>query len=301
VVFALQAKLHQVMDLRLAALFSASSEGAAAPSEGLEATLRAMAVGGRSAWPGVSLDDAPFVRHLAERTQGDGEALRSICTADMFLACACKEGDRAAVRSLDRVYLSRVPEYLRTMRPSPDFSDEVRQVLSEKLLVGSAGAPPKIAEYSGRGPLAAWLRVAAVRTALNLRQRRTEEAEAAGIPVARALTAGASPELDYVRRRYAGAFVEALRAAFGALSEEHRRVLRLHFARGFTGDQIAQTLQVHRATVVRWIRRAREDVLREAMRRLRESARVSDEEHASLLRALESQLELSCSQLLGSD
>jgi RNA polymerase sigma-70 factor (ECF subfamily) len=289
------------MELRLAALFSASSQGAAAPSEGLEATLRAIAVGGRSAWPDVSLGDPPFVRHLAERTRGDAEALRSICAADLFLACACKEGDRAAIRSLDRMYLSRVPEYLRTMRPSPDFSDEVRQVLSEKLLVGPAGVPPKIAEYSGRGPLAAWLRIAAVRTALNLRQRRREEPEASGIPVARALASRANPEVDYVRRRYSDAFVEALRAAFGALSEEQRRVLRLHFARGFTGDEIAQILQVHRATVVRWIRRAREDVLREAMRRLRESVRVSDEEHASLLSVLESQIDLSCSQLLGSD
>lgn len=283
----------------LAALFSALSDGAAAPSEALENSLRAIADAGRSAWPNILLDDERLVSHLVRRTGGDEVALHSICAADIFLACACNEGDATALRSFERHYLSRVPEFLRTMRAASDFADDVRQVLSERLLVGSANAPPKIGDYSGRGSLAAWLRIATLRTALNLRAQRREEPEERGARVASILQARANPERDYLRQRYAGAFVDALRGALGTLRDEQRQVLRLHFAQGLTGEQIAQTMQVHRATVVRWIRRAREDVLREAMRRLQESTRISKEEHASLFSDLESQMDVTCSQLLG--
>ena len=55
----------------------------------------------------------------------------------------------------------------------PMFVDEVRQVLRTKLLVGD-GAPPKIADYSGRGPLDGWVRAAAVRAAIDLKRREKE-------------------------------------------------------------------------------------------------------------------------------
>lgn len=93
--------------------------------------------------------------------------------------------------------------------------------------------------------------------------------------------------------------MEAIRGACGALRDEQRLILRLHFKQGLTGEQIADTLRVHRATVVRWIRRAREDVLRETMRRLRESVHIAEAEQAGVFRALESQIDVTCSQLLG--
>src|SRR5947209_904462 len=58
----------------------------------------------------------------------------------------------------------------------PSFVEEVRQTVREKLLVAAADAPPRIVEYTGRGALAAWLRIIAVRAALNLRRRRGDVA-----------------------------------------------------------------------------------------------------------------------------
>ena len=46
---------------------------------------------------------------------------------------------------------------------SSQFVDEVKQGLRERLLVGP---PPRIAEYSGSGPLGGWLRVVSVRLAI---------------------------------------------------------------------------------------------------------------------------------------
>jgi RNA polymerase sigma-70 factor len=171
------------MRLPYAEAFSAHSNGKAAPSPELENELRTIAAAGRSAWPGVSLEGTFFAGDLAHRTRGDETALRSIRAGDVYLACACMHGDRAALRAFDREYLSRIPDYLRTMRSPPDFVDDVRQVLSERLLVGSAETSAKLGEYSGRGPLGAWIRVAALRTALNLLHERKEAPEERGAAV----------------------------------------------------------------------------------------------------------------------
>src|SRR5262249_36728140 len=152
--------------------------------------------------------------------------------ADLYLACACKEGHPAALVAFDRVHLARVPEYLARMHAAPDFCDDVRQILSEKLLVASRDAAPRIAEYSGRGSLAAWLRIAAVRTALNLRAQRREEPEESGYSFEHIFAAArASTEVEYLRKRYAHEFTLALRAAFAALSPDQRLVLRLHLVK----------------------------------------------------------------------
>jgi hypothetical protein len=46
----------------------------------------------------------------------------------------------------------------------------VAQEQRAELLAPSAGKPPGSSAYSGRGDLAAWLRIVAIRTALRLRK-----------------------------------------------------------------------------------------------------------------------------------
>jgi RNA polymerase sigma-70 factor (ECF subfamily) len=282
------------MTCELVTVFAGFSGSPGAIDDVFNAELRSLVEAGRAAWPDVHLDAAVFVRHVAERTSGDRALVRSIHAGDLFLACACKEREPSAVNALSRTHLSRVPAYLARMRPTPDFCDEVRQIVSEKVLLSTPQSPPKIGEYSGRGSLDAWLRVVVVRIALHLRQQRREEPEATGDPVARILASQADPELDYIRRRYASELVEALRIAFATLSHDQRLVLRLHVLNGLTGDQIASVLQIHRATVVRWIRRAREDILRAAKQHLH----VPPSELESLGKLLHSQLDVSLSGLL---
>src|SRR5437660_1544495 len=94
---------------------------------------------------------------------------------------------------------SMAPRRSRSRRPSrqassdrdPAFADEALQVVREHLLVAKDGAPGRIAEYRGEGPLEGWLRVAAVRAALRLqRQRKPEQlAEAAEAEPAQAAAA----------------------------------------------------------------------------------------------------------------
>ena len=70
--------------------------------------------------------------------------------------------------AFDREVLSQVGLLLGRMQPTPQLVDDTRQALREKLLVAAPGARPRIGEYAGRGPLQAWVRVAAVRAALDI-------------------------------------------------------------------------------------------------------------------------------------
>src|SRR5262249_26695993 len=107
------------------------------------------------------------------------------------------------------------------------FVDEVQQALREKLFVGKDGSSPKIAEYDGRGTLASWVRVVALRTAVDLRRKSPEappEPEAD-----QPEPATGDPETGYLQQRYRGAFDTAIRGAIAALGRDQRELLRLHF------------------------------------------------------------------------
>ncbi len=109
----------------------------------------------------------------------------------------------------------------------------MRQVLRERFFVWVDGAAPRIAQYTGRGALGPWVKVAAVRVALRLAER--QESLAPGLES----RLGPDPELDYLRVRYRAAFSNALSEALGALGVEERNLLRLHFVEGLTIDGLA--------------------------------------------------------------
>jgi RNA polymerase sigma-70 factor (ECF subfamily) len=101
--------------------------------------------------------------------------------------------------------------------PSPDFADEVVQVLLERLLVSRPGEAPTIADYSGRGALGGWLRIVAVRTCYNLRcNRDAQPVEDIDALAARGLPAG-------VNRSTVVRWLADVREA---LFKETRRLLR---------------------------------------------------------------------------
>src|SRR5204863_54439 len=101
---------------------------------------------------------------------------------------------------------------------NPAFVDEIRQRLRTKLFVPEAGETPKIADYTGRGPLGAWVRVAAMRTALNLRRGVVPESVSAFEDVASPVPAN-DLELELIKGRYAPALRDAFRQALHELPE----------------------------------------------------------------------------------
>lgn len=252
----------------------------------------------RRRWPSLQVSEERFSQHaLGHLRDGDDRAaaVRALHAADLLLACGCLEGDAAALAALEE-RLTEVPAFLATLQPSPAEIDDVRQRLRERLLVGDR---PRIADYSGRGALASWLRVAAIRIFSNLRRaeapRQRAEHEAAALELGRV-----DPELGYMKQRYVGDFQRALAEAFTALPARERTVLRLKLLDGLNIEKIGALHGVHRATVARWIEEACAQVLAETRRLLRERLRVDATELQSLYDLVASQLEISLAGLLRS-
>jgi RNA polymerase sigma-70 factor (ECF subfamily) len=243
----------------------------------------------QKAWPGVVVSAEAFAAYVAERIASPN-ALDGLHASDLYLACACVAGDPRALQLFDAKVLSEVPRYVARLSADADFVDRVRQLLREKLLMPGAGA--KLREYRGRGPLGGWIRVAAIRTALN-EQRADERAAGRAAAEAPAVREPLDPELELLKAHYMAEVKEAFEATLRALSTDARNVLRMHYLDGATIDEIAAVYDVHRSTAARWISESRAAILDEARHLLRERLKGTPSEVESILRLVDSCLDVS--------
>ncbi len=274
------------------------------PAAEIERRLGEMIAEGRAAWPSIYLPEDDFLRYLAQRLPPEEPVqatLAAVHGKDLYLACACGRGLPSALAAFERHYLSNLPAFVGHLNNGPEFADEVGQILREKLLVAAPGAQPKIADYSGRGALLNWLRIAALRTALSLRRSQNAqrivghggETPEPDDDIGSSLPMRRDPEMDYIKDRYRQEFKEAFHQAFSSLSVEQRNVLRLHYVDGLNIDRIGAMFRVHRSTVARWLASSCAQVLDETRRMLRERLRLSPTEFDSLAGMVRSQLDLS--------
>jgi RNA polymerase sigma-70 factor (ECF subfamily) len=266
---------------------------------------------GRRQWPDVPLAQEVFVRHLAARLSPPDpadpvphalEVLAQLAHSDLYLACACAQGIPAAILAFERHYLARLPMMLGHLRQPPAAIEDVCQQMRAKFLVCSPEAPPKIAEYSGRGTLLSWVRIITTRAVLYMlrtAKRRPEDPVAA---VCEALPSpGVDPELDLIKRNYHREFRQAVADAFDALSEEERHLLRLCVVERLSTSEIGLVFQVNQSTASRWLKSARQRVYEETKRLLKRRLGLSSGEFESLLRIVDSELDISLSQILGGE
>lgn len=266
----------------------------------IAARVDALVERGRAAWPALAVTPERARAHVAAKLgegDGDGDALHA---EDLYLACACATGVGAALAAFDERYLSQVKLFLGRMKPTPALVDEVQQLLRVRLLVAAPGEVPRIADYGGRGSLTSWVRVAAIRIALDLLKPTPERPATLDDdhgPILEHLRSD-DPELDVIKERYRDEVNGALRDAFATLSATQRNLLRLSYRDGRSIDELGALFSVHRATVARWIAEAREAILDDARRRLEAKLGLTPSELQSLLQVVRSQLHLSVSRLL---
>ena len=254
------------------------------------------------AHPAIGVTAACLFRYAGERIR-DGEPgpeLERRHVADLYLACGCAHGDRAALATLEQQTLPVVERGLSSFKASlsSDARAEVVQALRERMLVASDG-PPGIAAYDGRAPLAIWLRVCAARLGIRQLDRdcRVEELDdrkleqlAPGVP---------NPELLYLRRLYGDKFQTAFREAVASLAPRERNLLRHSVIDELGIDQIAAIYHVHRATAARQLNQARATLVAATRDRMQMALRVSDTELESILRVIMSMADVTLRQILG--
>jgi RNA polymerase sigma-70 factor len=248
---------------------------------------------GQEEWPTVKSLTVEAFRAFVEGAAVDPAALEDLA-ADLYLAAAAAGGHDDAVRVFDSQFLSELPRWLSKLRLSTDVVEEVRQHLRAKLLVGP---PPKLAQYRASGRLGAWVRMVAMRTALDMCE--TDPLIGGRLqPGEEPLLSALDQEQRLIRNKYGGLFETALRDAVRQLSKRDRNLLRLHYVAGMTFEAIARSYRVNRSTAVRWLGAIRDELDSAVRIRLLDELGISPTEVQSLWHAVRSDVEVSISRLL---
>lgn len=281
--------------------------GTAVPvTAALAAALQEAITAATAAWPKLVLAPAAFAFHIgrvmeeeaARNEQAALAALASLHVADLFLACAVAAGQSAALAEFEARYMKPLPFILRGVSAFPGDADTVVSVLRDKLLVSRDGQPPRITTYGGRGPLAAWIAIAAQRTALSLDRQETALHRAHDRAMSEAIAVELNPELRHMKTRYKEAVEGAFRDALGELDDRDRALLRLGLVGGLSLDAIGAAYSVNASTVSRWLAKIRRGILDRTLALLRERLRLSEPEAASIARLVTSQIDVSVVRLL---
>jgi RNA polymerase sigma-70 factor (ECF subfamily) len=220
---------------------------------------------GQLRWPSVELDSEVFRRHCQRLLGPHPSPEVEQFGAELYLCCACAERNPQATLTFEQETSRVARAAIARVNRDPEFVEEALRELWDKLLFAPDA---KVGEYSARGPLQAWTRVAAARTAIDrsrthrtvwTRQRDFSEQFGGG---------GSGPESYLTKARYQEAFQQALKHAIAELSAQDRNLLRMHVLDRCSIDQIGRAYGVHRATAARWLERARAHVLESVRKQL---------------------------------
>ena len=270
-------------------------------SDDFRLLLAERAVRAASVWPDVRLDKDQFLHAIAERLPPDASirALDAMHTDDLYLACGCTAGDAAALAGFEAHCGFAIARTIAAAGVSMADRADLGQVVRQRLLIAPVhGGVPRIATYSARGSLRTWVRVVATREAARVWPRWRRELSTGDDELVGLIATDDNPEIRYLKCLYRQEFRRAFHTAVDALGDRELLLLRQHTIDGLGVDQLARLHGVHRATAARWVQAAREAVLAGTRRELVQRLRLDRSELASIMRLIESQLDVSLPRLL---
>jgi RNA polymerase sigma-70 factor (ECF subfamily) len=249
---------------------------------------------------GLELELSRFVEWAASQPH----AARAVASKDdealteLVLVSALSQGSKQASLVFETRYLEPLGGRLARLRLSETELDEVKQRTREKLLVRREGERFRLEDYAGEGRLAGLIQVTATREALSLfrKTRRETRLDAAVLGAAFDF----DPGIEMLEGRARDAFRSAFARAVARLEPRQRNLLRMHLLGGVTLEKLAELHAVHRATVVRWLAAAREQVARDTEREVGEALALQGTELESVMNAIRSRIDLSVERLFRS-
>ncbi|MGE3546659.1 MAG: sigma-70 family RNA polymerase sigma factor [Kofleriaceae bacterium] len=270
----------------------AAADDRVALGEALVATLAAV----RERWPAIQVDDDLVVAELAAQwtpAAAEGEPLPR-CAADLALARICLRGDLAAQRYFNDQMFDRVDRVLSRLGVVGADSDDVKQEVRSKLLIGHGGEP-KLALFQGTGPLVHWVASVAGREALSMMRRRkiTESVGEDDL-----LDVADDPQLMTLKAAHSSEFKRAFQDAVAALEPRDRAILRALIVDDRTVNEVAAVYGIHRVTASRWVAEIRKALLDGTKRRLRQTLKLDPGSLESAIRWIDSNLDVSLYRLL---
>lgn len=261
----------------------------------LGGALDAAVATGREAWPAITIETKAWSRALAvtaPRPVEPARPLGAMLVADHYLAFACGHGDPAAVVACDAILVREAGFAADGTRIHASLRDEAIQIVREQMFAPRSDRPPAILTYSGRGPLRAWMRVSISRELVRL-----AKAENRSVSLEEHLIADPAfvvdPALEELKVKYRGELASSFRAALAELPARDRTLLRYQLIDSLGIDEIGAIFKVHRATAARWLAKVREDLVERSRAMMAAALGVDTAEAASIVRLVQSQLDVS--------
>ena len=253
-----------------------------------------------AAWPDIAVEPAVFAAELARRLGETAtlDQLARVQAAHVHLAIACAAGEAAAIRRFEADFLDEVDASARRLRATPDQTDEVRAHVRRILFVTEPGRPSAISEFSGRGDMRSYLRVIATRELVRLINKGRREV---GIPddsLLDKLSPVSSPELGHLREVYRDDVNAAIKTAVARLDEDSRALLRYSLIDGWTTAQIGALYGIHRSSAARRVAAVRDELGAAIRDELAKRLAISVDEVDSVVRLVQSRIDLSLERLL---
>lgn len=259
--------------------------------------LLAFTSGAASGWRQFRVEADTFVAHVARVLASTDEPLRELAALhgrDLYLAAACGSRDGEAIRAFEAEYGIEVDTALSRFHGAI-APEDFRQILRDKLFVGTPEQPPGILQYAGRGDLRYWVRMTVVRALtdqLRRREVRKREVSVGDDTIDALLAPGIDTELEYLKGIYRAEFRTALAETLAELEPRERNLLRYSVAERLGIDQIGAIYSVHRSTAARWLGHARERLIAGVTERLRRRLKVDPVELQSILRMISSRVDV---------
>lgn len=243
-------------------------------------------------WAAVTQNPAAFARAVAE----SGVDLNATYLEDWYLTRAALDGDAAGMQTL-WTQISAAAEAARRIDGTPVFLQEVRQALGERMMSASPSGPRKLELYRADVPLLAWLRVAAVRVAINLKEG-TRPSQEITPPDEAKLISQWNPELLVLENQHQVLFKSAFASALARLPAREQVLLKSYYVDGATMEELGGLYGKNKSTISRWLDSARDALFNLTRQELQQRSGARGDELESLLNVAYSQVSLNLSSLL---
>lgn len=273
-----------------------------ADARGLEDALQRLFEQGTHAWPALELDFDRFGAHVAQVVPKDltMKDLSGLSGEGLFLCAACVEQVPSAANVFETVFLAPLARVLSRLDGGPELAADALQKIRTQFFAPAKGQQSAFASYSGRGALAVWLKVLAVRAAQKLRRGAARSAEDSDEGLSAMPAPDADPELRFLKLQHRGHFKACFAEALAGLDARERSVLKMSLIDGLSIDDIGKVYDVHRATAARWLASARQTLVDTTRAKLAARLGVSDGELNEMMGQVQSHLSISLSVGLGS-
>ena len=251
--------------------------------------LAALVARAARAHPNIRVDAGAFAAWVSARLDPSEVSHREVHIEDLLIAYACCKGDRAALDVFEREFMPVVEASIaRTGAETP----ELGQMLRIRLLVSDRGREARLSTYRGTGSLKGWLSVCAAREALMV-LRSSSPADSLSANEGLVDVGDNDPELRLMKAQSVEAFELASAAALGELSDRDRNLLRYQVVDRLRGEEIAAIYRVHPSSVSRWLAQVRRTLRDTVRRELCQRLDVSTNRADSLIRLIESRIDIS--------